>query len=190
LNHETHAQVAISRSSSTVLDESETWRTRDLSGVALDYLFLDGSPFKFHPGVPAEPVLCAWGISTERAPIFVGLAPWASESYEAWADFLSDLTGRGLTPPLLAVSDGAPRLIGAAKQVLAKSLRQRCLIHRARNVLAKVPTAAQAEVKAEYWKIFDDLDADPGQAAVDVLRDRLAAFEKRYGTTYPAAVKC
>ncbi len=88
------------------------------------------------------------------------------------------------------ISDGAPGLIVAAEQVLAKSLRQRCLIPRARNVLAKVPKAAQAEVKAEYWKIFDDIDVEAGQAAVDVVRGRIRAFEKRYGTTYPAAVRC
>ena len=53
-----------------------------------------------------------------------------------------------------------------------------------------MPIAAQGEVKAEYWKIFDEIDAEAGQAAVDVVRGRIAAFEKRYGTTYPAAVKC
>jgi len=51
-----------------------------------------------------------------------------------------------------------------------------------------VPTVAQAEVKAELWKIFDDIEAEPGQAAV--ASGRIAAFEKRYSTTYPAAVKC
>ena len=38
---------------------------------------------------------------------------------------------------------------------MGAALRQRCLIHRARNVLAKVPKNAQAEVKADYWAIFD-----------------------------------
>ncbi len=60
--------------------EFEAWRTRDLSDVHLDYLFLDGSHFKFHPGSAAEPVLCAWGITTEGAPVLVGLAPGESES--------------------------------------------------------------------------------------------------------------
>jgi putative transposase len=124
------------------------------------------------------------------APVLVGLAPGESESYDAWADFLSDLTGRGLVPPLLVISDGAPGLIGACEVVLAKSVRQRCLIHRARNVLAKVPKSAQAEVKEEFWKIFDDIDAPAGQEAVDVARTRIAAFEKRYASEYPAAVKC
>ena len=53
-----------------------------------------------------------------------------------------------------------------------------------------MPTAAQAEVKVEFWKIFDDIDTPAGQGAVDVARARIAAFEKRYATTYPAAVKC
>ena len=184
------SKSTVSRICEAIKGEFDAWRTRDLSDVSLDYLFLDGSHFKFHPGAPAEPVLCAWGITTEGAPIFVGLAPGSSESHDAWAGFLSDLASRGLTPPLLVVSDGAPGLIGAAEQVFAKSLRQRCLIHRARNVLAKVPMAAQTEVKAEYWKLFDDIDADPGQAAVGVVRGRIRVFEKRYGTTYPAAVKC
>jgi len=70
-------------------------------------------------------VLVAWGITTEGTPVLVGLAPGESESHDAWAGFLSDFTGRGLALPLLVISDGAPRLIGAAEQVLAKSLRQR-----------------------------------------------------------------
>jgi len=184
------SKSTVSRICEAIKVEFESWRSRDLSGITLDYLYLDGSHFKFHPGAPSEPVLCAWGIDSEGAPVFIGLAPGSTESHDAWAGFLADLTGRGLAPPLLVISDGAPGLIGAAEQVLAKSLRQRCLIHRARNVLAKVPKAAQAEVKAEFWKIFDDIEAEPGQAAVDVARGRIAAFEKHYGTTYPAAVKC
>jgi transposase-like protein len=184
------SKSTVSRICEAIKVEFEEWRTRDLSGVDLDYLFLDGSHFKFHPGSPAEPVLCAWGITTEGAPVLVGLAPGESESHDAWAGFLSDLTGRGLTPPLLVVSDGAPGLIGACEVVLAKSLRQRCLIHRARNVLAKVPKTAQAEVKAEFWKIFDDIDAPAGQEAVDIARARIGAFEKRYDSVCPAAVKC
>ena len=42
----------------------EAWRTRPLDGVVLDYLFLDASMFKMHPGARAEPVLAAWGIDT------------------------------------------------------------------------------------------------------------------------------
>ena len=76
--------------------------------------------------------------------------------------------------------------------MLARSLRQRCLIHRARNVLAKVPARAQDEVKDAYWSIFatDDLDLEPGQQLVDAVPTRIDAFAERYQRAYPSAVRC
>jgi transposase-like protein len=147
-------EAALSRSTVShicqrIKDEFQAWTTRDLSGIRLDYLFLDGSHFKMHPGAPAEPVLAAWGIDTDGRPVFVGLAPAASESTDAWDDFLADLTQRGLRAPLLGISDGAPGLTGAFDLAFPNSLRQRCLVHRARNTLAKVSVHDQAEVKAD-----------------------------------------
>ena len=49
-----------------------------------------------HPGSPAEPVLAAWGITTEGKPAFIGLGPGSAESADAWHDFLQDLKDRGL----------------------------------------------------------------------------------------------
>ncbi len=46
-------------------------------------------------------------VSTNGKPVFVGLAPDAGESTDAWADFLTDPAGRGLACPLLVVSGGA-----------------------------------------------------------------------------------
>jgi Transposase, Mutator family len=63
-------------------------------------------------------------------------------------------------------------------------------LHRARNVLAKVPAHAQAEVKAAYWAIFDNLQAPPGQAAVNEATRRAEAFATRYQHLYPSAVAC
>src|SRR4029450_6562858 len=127
------SQSTVARISSRMGEESPPWRVRALSGVRLDSLFLDASHFKMHPGAPAEPVLAAWGIDTDGKPVFVGLAPASSESTDAWDDFLGDLVGRGLRAPLLGISDGAAGLIGAFEQHFRTSLRQRCLVHRARN---------------------------------------------------------
>src|SRR5579875_3097088 len=93
---------------------------------------------RMHPGSPAEPVLAAWGITTSGKPAFIGLAPGTGESADAWAGFLTDLKDRGLASPLLVISDGAPGLIAAIEQAYPKALRQRCLIHRCRNIIAKV----------------------------------------------------
>ena len=105
-----------------------------------------------HAGARAEPILAAWGITTNSTPVLAGLAPGGTESTDAWADFLSELVGRGLRPPLLIISDAAPGLLSACEQVFGRSLRQKCLIHRARNVLAKVPAEAQTELKNAYWQ--------------------------------------
>jgi putative transposase len=133
---------------------------------------------------------CAPGVTAQGSPVLVGLAPGAHEGHDPWAGFLEDLVTRRLRAPLPVITDGAPGPIGAVELVFASSLRQRCLIHRAWNLLAKVPTHAQAEVKAAYWQVFDDITAEPGEAAVAQARQRAHAFADRYGKRYPAAVAC
>jgi putative transposase len=173
-----------------IKEEFDAFTTRDLGGVEVDYLFLDGAHFRYHPGAPAEPVLVAWGVTTSGGPVLLGLAPGSDEGTDPWAGFLEDLTGRGLGAPLLVITDGAPGLCSAVELAFPRSLRQRCLIHRARNVLAKVPNHAQAEVKAAFWRIFDDIDAPPGDQAVAEARRRADTFADRYRKRYPAAVAC
>jgi putative transposase len=190
-------QAAISKSTVSsvcgqIKEEYAAWARRRLDGITLDYLFLDASFFRMHPGSPAEPVLAAWGITTGGKPAFIGLAPGAGESAGAWHDFLTDLKERGLASPLLVISDGAPGLIAAIEQAFPKALRQRCLIHRARNVLAKIPARMQAEVKDAYWAIFDteDLKTQPGPRLVELIDNRITEMAAKYSPTYPAAMKC
>ncbi|MQY21408.1 IS256 family transposase [Nocardia macrotermitis] len=189
-------QAAISKSTvsqvcQAIKAEYEQWSARRLDDLVLDYLFLDASFFRMHPGSPAEPILAAWGISIEGKPVFVGLATGSGESTDAWTGFLTDLRDRGLASPLLVVSDGAAGLIAAVEQVFPAALRQRCLIHRLRNVLAKIPVGMQAEIRDGYWACFDTekLPTAPGPKLVELIDTRLAKFEKRYARAYPAAMK-
>lgn len=190
-------QAAVSKSTvsaicAAIKDEYHAWAQRRLDGITLDYLFLDASFFRMHPGSPAEPVLAAWGITTDGKPAFIGLSPGTGESADAWTAFLTDVKDRGLGSPLLIISDGAAGLITAIEQVYPKALRQRCLIHRYRNIAAKIPAGLQSEVKDAYWAIFDtdDLDTPPGPKLAEVIDTRIKAMAARYQATYPAAVKC
>ncbi|MDA8071607.1 MAG: IS256 family transposase [Actinomycetota bacterium] len=184
------SKSTVSRICQQIKDDFAAFTTRDLSALRLDYLFLDGSNFKCHEHSPAEPVLCAWGIDTDGKPHLVGLAACASESTEAWRGFLEDLVRRGLSDPLLVVSDGAPGLIAAIEQVFPRSLRQRCVIHRLRNALAKVSKADQDTFKADWWAIFDGIEAPPGDKAIGEARRRLEGFRAQWERAYPAAVAC
>jgi len=184
------SKSTVSRVCEAIKDEFDAWKRRSLGDVALEYLYLDGSHFRYHDGARAEPVLAAWGMTTEGRPVLVGLEPGASESTDAWQGFLDNLVGRGLRAPLLVISDGAPGLIAGVELVFPHSLRQRCVIHRARNVLAKVPVEHQAEVKKAYWALFDDTGEAPGDASIAVVRARAQRFDATYRKAFPAAVDC
>lgn len=185
------SKSTVSRICQAIAEQFNTWRTRPLGLLSLDYLFLDGSHFKMHPGSPAEPVLAAWGITTDGKPVLVGLDVAANEGNDAWDNFLDGLVDRGLRAPLLVISDGAAGLVGAIDRNLPHALRQRCTIHRARNLLAKVPKRDQDEAKTAYWALFDVPDEiATGQAAVDHVQKQIDAFAARYGKRFPGAVRC
>jgi putative transposase len=185
------SKSTVSRVCQAITEEFNGWRARRLDDVELDYLFVDASHFKMHAGARAEPVLAAWGITTAGKPVLVGLEAAGNEGNDAWDDFLDGLTQRGLRPPLLVISDGAAGLVGGIERQLPRSLRQRCLIHRARNILAKVPRHAQAEVKAAYWAMFDiPTEVPPGEKAEALVQQRIQAFAASYHTAFPAAVRC
>jgi putative transposase len=121
----TVSRTTVSRICQRLRAEFDTWKRRDLSKVKLDYLDLDGSFFKMHPKARAEPVLAAWGIEVDGKPVFLGLAPGAAESTDAWRELLEDLTDRGLGAPLLVISDGGKGLGAAVECSFSASLHQR-----------------------------------------------------------------
>jgi len=177
----TVSKSAVSRICSQLKEQFDTWSRRRLDDLTLDYLFLDASHFKYHANAGAEPVLAAWGIDTDGKPVFIGLDTAATESGDAWGGFLTDLGERGLGCPLLVISDGAPGLIAAVEQTMSAALRQRCLIHRARNILAKVPKNAVGDVKADYWAIFDVPETvEPGLDAVAFVQTRIDQVALRW----------
>ena len=185
----TISRSTVSRICQRLRAEFDAWRRRDMIGVRIDYLFLDGSFFRMHPKARAEPVLAAWGIDVDGHPVFLGLGPGATESTDAWRGFLEDLTDRGLGAPLLVPSDGGKGLCTAIELVLPNSLHQRCLVHVCRNLVAKVPTHAQDQVKGDYWAIFDQIEHD-GEAAVAEARRRAKRFIAKWKPLYPSAVAC
>jgi putative transposase len=185
----TISRTTASRICQRLRAEFDTWKRRDLSKVKLDYLYVDGSFFKMHPKAKAEPVLAAWGIDTDGKPVFLGLGPGATESTDAWRGFLQDMIDRGLCAPLLVISDGGKGLCTAIECSLPNSLHQRCLVHVCRNLIAKVPSHAQGEVKRDYWAIFDQIEQE-GEAAVAEGRRRAKRFIAKWKPLYPSAVGC
>jgi putative transposase len=187
----TVSRSTVSRICETIKEQFAAWRTRELTDIELDYLFVDASHFKFHDGARSEPVLVAYGITTTGDPVFLHLDGVNAESTDACVAFLEDMVARGLSSPVLVISDGAPGLCSALDQVFPAARRQRCLIHRARNCTAKVADIDQDAVRGDFWEIFDlDDTFSPGESAVAEARRRAGVFASTWGSAYPGAVAC
>jgi transposase-like protein len=184
------SRSTVSRICSELKEEFKRFAEKDLSGLRLDYLFLDGANFKMHEHARPEPVLCAWGIDTDGHPHLVAMAAASSESADAWGEFCDGMIGRGLKPPLLVISDGAPGLIAAIEVHFSRSLRQRCVIHRLRNAVAKVAAADQESFKRDWWALFNGIEEPPGDKAVAECLKRVDGFRANWEKAYPAAVAC
>lgn len=104
------------------------------------------------------------------------------ESTESWKGVVHDLVGRGLKSPHLIISDGNPGLLRAICDVWPEVPRQRCIVHRMWNVLARVPKKRQAEVKRALYRIFYAACMEDAQAEAN-------RFLSRYGREFPTATE-
>lgn len=176
-------RTAVSRLTEILWQEYEEFATRDLSEIRPLYLFLDGIAERLRPGAKSEAILCAWAITETGHKVLIHLAPGTKESTDCCRDFLQDLKRRGLPDPVLVITDGAPGIMRAVEECFPASLRQRCLAHKMRNLLGKVPAELQEEVK----QLADAVYHAPSPAIARALReDFIGRFEK----ALPTAVRC
>jgi len=80
------------------------------------------------------------------------------------------------------VTDGHDGLLAALSQLFAATLRQRCLVHKQRNVLSAIPRREREEVQAELVGIWE-------QPTKQEALTQLAAFKAKYAQRYPEAVR-
>ena len=134
----------------------ERFRRRDLYDVKLVALFLDATFIAVRHDGPKEGVQVAWGFTDTGDRVLLAVNLGMRESFEDWQALGRDLISRGLGAPMLIVADGAPGLIKAIEQCWPASDRQRCAVHRARNLYAKLPDRERERVKQAYWQALDD----------------------------------
>lgn len=181
------SKSTISRANQALKDSFRAWRERDLSGEDIVYLFLDGFYLGVRQGTrEKEAVLVAHGINREGKRVVLHLSLGGRESTDSWKGVLHDLVDRGLKSPQLIISDGNPGLLRAICDVWPKVARQRCIVHRMWNVLARVPKKRQAEVKRALHRIFYAACLDDAQAEVDRF---LARYEREFSTATEVLVK-
>ena len=150
-----------SRMCEELKERFERFRRRDLYEIRLVALFLDATFIAVRPDGPKEGVQVAWGFTEDGERVLLAVSLGMRESFEDWQALGRDLISRGLGAPMLIVADGAPGLVKAIEQCWPASDRQRCCVHRARNLYAKIPDRERERVKHAYWQALDDAISEP-----------------------------
>ncbi len=180
-----HAEV--SQASRDLVEAVERWRQRDLSKESIQYLFLDGVNFSMRMAGKVEtiPVLVIIAVTEQGIRMVIGLQMGDKESASCWRQLFADLKGRGLNASkvVLGVMDGLTGLETVFKEEFPGAEVQRCQVHVARNVLAKVPRKLQTEIAQEVRSIFYAPSKEQALVAFETLK-------KERERDIPSAIAC
>jgi transposase-like protein len=176
------SRTAVSELTETLWEDYEAFCERDLSAFAVEYLFIDAVYQGLRQWGCSQGLLCAWAICRDGRRVMLHLALGSRESYETCLAFIRDMVRRGLRTPILVTTDGAPGLISAVQQVWGKTLRQRCLAHKMRNILDKVSPAAREEIKRRVQDVFY-------APSLEAAKERAAKVLRDYRQEHPAAMR-
>jgi len=174
---------AVSRLNHTLTEQFEAWRERPLL-THYRILYLDGIHFTVRHGekTDATIILTALGVDLEGNKEVLALRACAEEDKDGWSCLLQDLRTRGATQMNLIVTDGHEGLLAAVSTLFSATPRQRCVVHKQRNVLNAVPHRERKEVTAELAGVFKQ------EKKEDALLN-LAAFKAKYQKRYPEAIR-
>ena len=145
------------------LDESlAAFRDRRLDHTEFPYVFLDATYVKARSGgrIVSKAVIVATGVTRTGDREVLGVEVGDSEDGAFWIAFLRSLKARKLTGVQLVISDAHTGLKEAIGVVMQGAAWQRCKVHLARNVLAKVPKASADMVAAAMRTIYAQPDAE------------------------------
>jgi transposase-like protein len=139
----------------------EAWLAEDLSGLDLLAVQIDGIHL-------AEDLLlvAAVGIDGEGTKHPLGLVEGATENAAVVQALLDDLVERGLDPatPRLFIIDGAKALSKAIRRTFGRDAPiQRCQVHKARNIVDRLPKHLHAPVRRalrQAWELDDAAKAE------------------------------
>jgi transposase-like protein len=174
---------AVSRLNQTLTEQFEAWRERPLL-PHYRVLYLDGIHFTVRHGTQTDStiILTALGVDLEGNKDVLALRACAEEDKDGWSCLLQDLRRRGATQMDLIVTDGHEGLLAAVSALFTATPRQRCVVHKQRNVMNAIPHRERHEVSAELAGIFKL------EKKEDALLN-LAAFKAKYQKRYPEAIR-
>jgi len=127
-------------------------------------------------------ILTALGVDLEGSREVLALRACAEEDKDGWSCLLQDLRTRGASEIDLIVTDGHDGLLAAVSSLFPATPRQRCLVHKQRNMMNAIPKREQQEVATELAGIWKQENRESALL-------NLAAFKAKYQKRYPEAIR-
>jgi transposase-like protein len=151
------------------------FRNRPLDAGPYTYVWLDALFHKVREGgrVVSVATVIATGVNADGHREVLGLDVFTTEDGAGWTAFLRGLVARGLSGVALVISDAHEGLKNAIASVLPGASWQRCRTHAMRNLLTRVPKAAQAMVATLVRTIFAQSDSTQVRAQFRRVVDQL-----------------
>jgi transposase-like protein len=172
--------ASIVRLKQTWQKDYEAWSKRSLEEDYL-YAWADGVYPKAGPKRDTMAVLVVVGLNQHGQKEILSLVEGYRESADAWHDVLQDLKRRGVRWIGLMIGDGSLGLWNALRDVFPQAKRQRCFLHKMRNILDKVPASKHDEVLQALRNLYYAGSPEEAQKLVSL-------FRASYGKLYPKAL--
>lgn len=164
--------------------EHKEWQQRDLTEKKYVYIWADGIYFNVRLDEDRPCVLVLIGALEDGTKELIAIHDGNRESKMSWKEVLQKLKSQGLiTPPKLAVGDGALGFWAALEEEFPSTLHQRCWVHKTANILDKLPKSVQTQAKTLLHEIYF---APKKVEAIKAYNTFLGTYEAKY----PKACEC
>jgi putative transposase len=175
----------ISNINKQLTEEMKAWLTAPIEDDIV-YVFLDGLNLPVRRfTVSRESLLMAIGISKDGRRRVLGVQLGDRESAPSWQEFFKDLKSRGFKGSCLelGIMDGLPGLEVAFSEAFPRAKVQRCIVHKLRNIAAKLPRSIQKDCLSQCKRIFYAVSQDEA-------RKRFSVWKEQWYKIASGAVEC